>query len=177
MKNKMKMSELEATRMKLKCLEMVEGTELKWFSIARMALTKGAIFSSSEVKYLECSSVSDIELAIGIIEGKPVWVGDTLYHSRWGTVVARASGTKGFLKIDDTNMSHRGAEYLTSSFSWTPPKPLSGIWPLIREYVQAEVRYQSSYDSGGPGSDMCKKASEQVTMTETAVREALENLK
>lgn len=113
------MKEIDATRMKLKALEMVEGTDLRWFSVIRMARVKGAKPYAFEVKFTD--SANDYEFAIGIVGGKQVWKGDTLFHNRWGTVVARASGTKGFLKIEDTDMSHRGAEYLASSFSWIPP--------------------------------------------------------
>lgn len=52
----------------------------------------------------------------------------------------------------------------------------SVLWGLIREYVQAEVRYRSCYDLGGPGAGITKDAAEQVTRAETAAREAFQDL-
>lgn len=95
------MTELEATRLKLKCLEMVEGTKSKWWEVIKC---------NGQIPYAQLSfsgKAEDYELALGIfVEGKPVWEGDELYTKEGAAFIVRA----------DTR-------FCSSEVSWNPPKP------------------------------------------------------
>lgn len=68
------MTKIESLRMELKCREMVDGTELDWWEVIRHNPTKQNLANTLNAYYPE-----NVELALGIIEGKPVWKGDMLY--------------------------------------------------------------------------------------------------
>lgn len=100
------MNELEATRLKLKCLEMVEGTSVKWweclcylrrYSTPTM-FTREPMLNDRYENYL---------IALGILEGKPVFSESYVYLPH---------GLK--VKAGDLELS-----VLFASGSWSPPKP------------------------------------------------------
>lgn len=62
------MDELSATRAKLRCLEMVQGTDLSWKDVVRFKDTKHPVRRSLDD--YECDT---LEFALGVVEGKPVW--------------------------------------------------------------------------------------------------------
>lgn len=67
------MKPIDAIRLQLKAMELVEGTELDWEAVMRYKPKKQELAARHDLYSLE-----DIELALVIIEGKPVWVGDDL---------------------------------------------------------------------------------------------------
>lgn len=95
-----KMNELEATRIKLKCLEMVEGTRVEWWGCLRYNLN-----TFTYEPLLLSRDVSDYQISLGLLEGKPVFEGDQVYCN--GDIV---------YATETCDFSH-------SSWSWNPPKP------------------------------------------------------
>lgn len=67
------MTKIEAMELELAARKMVAGTALGWVEVLRL------LKLSPVCRDLEAYDLHDIELAIGIVEGKPVWKGDTLY--------------------------------------------------------------------------------------------------
>lgn len=111
------MKEIEATRLKLKCLEMVEGTRLKWWEVAKFCgkvTTAPLMFSSPESSY---------EIALGIVEGKPVWKGDRLYSTLSKEMFAA-----------EINLGTNSPYY-----SWNPPKPKTVVVELPLDYVKNQA--------------------------------------
>lgn len=106
------MNELEATRAKLKCLEMVEGTGLKWSAVVRgktMILSVPPTFTLDSDEY---------EFALGIVEGKPVWKGDEVY-------------------INDVKFIAETVRAHLASATWNPPKPIA---KALSAFEQAELQ-------------------------------------
>lgn len=115
------MKEIEAQRLKLAAMELVEGTELKWEDVIRHKPRKEALKAR-----LEMFCIGDIELALGIVEGKPVWEGDQIYN-HYGKAVAHEEDRE---RLD------------WSRCSWLPPKPNTAMVELlvtdVEMYVNAE---------------------------------------
>lgn len=89
------MKEIDATRLKLAAMELVEGTELKWIEVLRADKLPQTYYAFDLPR-------ERYELALGIIEGKPVWEGDELY-------------------LDGIKRPFCGS--FTDGWSWLPPKP------------------------------------------------------
>lgn len=94
------MTRIEALRLELKACEMVEGTELDWWCVLRHYPTQKPLGS-----VLEYYDPAQVELALGVIEGKPVWEGDELYY-----LSNKCVATAG-----------QGGHF--TGWSWKPPKP------------------------------------------------------
>lgn len=138
------MNELEATEAKLKCLKMVEGTGLKWWDVVKVLNRVQFIapdFSSDEKYY---------EFALGVVEGKPVWKGDTLWHKHYGQVLVGVG--EGVLLGKDN----------AHCFSWNPPVPKT----IMVELTTDDVKFFSTLSTLGihyPDGRLvasCKKALE-----------------
>lgn len=120
------MTELESTRAKLKCLEMVEGTKLNWWDVVRFD-------GCNSGHYLSFGSDRKYEFALGVVEGKPVWEGDRLYDSTGCVFTAKT--------IEDGSM----CGYITPNIvrvmpielvSWNPPSPKTVMVGLPIEDVE-----------------------------------------
>lgn len=124
------MNELKATRSKLKCLEMVEGTDLKWWEVVRYATANARPF----VNVINFQfDISDYEFALGVVECKPVWKGDKLwsrFFNKW--VIISDQLTDGYLKTNINEYSNVSIETL----SWNQPKPKTLMVDLPIEYVE-----------------------------------------
>lgn len=107
------MKEIEATRMKLAAMELVEGTEIKWWTVLRCAKYKD-VYDFQPV----FDSPYGYELALGIIEGKPVWEGDELYYGDKKTTATAAQG------------GH------FTGWSWLPPKPKTAPVYLLVDDIE-----------------------------------------
>lgn len=115
------MNELKATRTKLRCLEMVKGTKLKWWEVVRMKGYKG--YSAFDYEPDFGAKKTCYELAIGIVEGAPVFVSDspTLYFKGNPFVITDV----GYL-----------IEGKSADWSWNPPKPKTVMVELTLEDVK-----------------------------------------
>lgn len=131
------MNELEATRAKLKCLEMVEGTGLKWWDVIKGV--NGRRFSSAATFSLP---ESNYEFALGVVEGKPVWKGDTLYLPEGLPFRVTEEST---LKLN--------------KFTWNQPEPKTIMVELPIEIVKRwSVRPAINESTCNNISDACAKA-------------------
>lgn len=76
------MNKIEALELELAARKMVEGTELDWWEVLCLSHSNkiGKLFGYPEPT-LRLYDLSQTELALGIIEGKPVWNGDRLYFT------------------------------------------------------------------------------------------------
>lgn len=132
------MNELEATRAKLKCLEMVEGTGLDWWNVVKIRI-KSYVDNTSVSCFIptfnfdfEYYENATYEFALGVVEGKPVWNGDRLYDSTGCVFTAKT--------IEDGRMHG----YITPNIvrvmpielvSWNPPKPKNEKADKLRELL------------------------------------------
>lgn len=113
------MKEIEAARLKLKCLEIVEGTDLKWFEVLRGSKSKVEYFHPPLLN----NALDHYEVALGILEGKPVWNGDTLYNESGEPIKA-----------------YKGLNFKYAKFwSWNPPKPKTVMVELPLDYVENQA--------------------------------------
>lgn len=136
------MTELEVTRLKLKALEMVEGTNLLWSDVIRHKATKEKKWSLF-TGYILAYDLDDVELALGIVEGRPVWFGDTIWHSHYGEIILGVSTV--LLAKDNAHC-----------FSWNQAKPKTVM-------VELPIRLAQCYADNSHGaayelSDACRKA-------------------
>lgn len=145
------MNELEATRAKLKCLEMVDGTGLDWWKVVKSTtsekLSIPPTFGDDKERY---------ELAIGVLEGKPVWEADTLYLKSNGIKVIAQRGFAWTIA--------NGRSYEFSECSWNPPKPKTVMVELTVEDAQrlADVTSYIAVDLSSNLEAACRKALEEL---------------
>lgn len=137
------MTKIEALELELAARKMVEGTELDWEVAVRFKTTKNNI--SRELSHY---IVKDIELAIGVIEGRPVWEGDKYYNTSSSKIIARGGSPQDYW----------------DKCSWHPPKPKTIMVELIIE------------DAEMFESDRCKYSMLDKRVF-SAIRKALEELK
>lgn len=135
------MTKIEALELELKARKMVEGTVMQWWQVIR-----------SDYKIVcKCPPPSDspygCELALGIIEGKPVWKGDTLYYKDSGVAWKASSNHQIF-----------------SSSSWNPPAQKTIMVELLVEDVECLTNYGESANRERKARIMeaCRKALEQT---------------
>lgn len=130
------MTKIEALELELKARKMVEGTELDWTEVLHHKRLEHTPIA------LEHYELSDIELALGIIEGKPVWEGDELYYHEY--------------KVQ-ANKHH---EPCLIGWSWNPPAPKT---------IMVELDYDVVVHTAGLRPDIapaltkaCRKALEEM---------------
>lgn len=123
------MKEIDATRITLKCMEMVEGTGLKWYDVIRLVgcsnaygirLCSDSRWRMGRIRLFD-GEKEHYEIALGIVEGKPVWEGDELYY-------------KGKLQTFITDKLFR------QEWSWNPPKPKT----MMVEFLVEDVEYYAN---------------------------------
>lgn len=112
------MKPIDAIRLQLKAMELVEGTELEWEDVIRYKPTKKPLAANFEFYYIE-----DIELALGIIEDKPVWEMDEYWNGDGDH--CRATGITLHVK-----------EYW-STCTWFPPALKTAMVELLVEDIEA----------------------------------------
>lgn len=140
------MKPIDATRLQLKAMELVEGTGLEWNICLRNKISHA---HTSLNLYLYDSN--DLELALGIIEGKPVWEGDTLWYTP-------GIGSPLTIKIDG------GHNLKLSGWSWLPPAPKTAMV----EFLVEDIKHWSKYNA---------EWHEQSNRLYEACRKTLEGLK
>lgn len=143
------MTKIEALELELAARKMVEGTGLGWWEAIK--IKHGTALADSKLS--PCGTVKQYELALGIIEGKPVWEGDKYYDTNGRECTA---GDKRWPKNKD---------YWAQCY-WNPPKPKTGLIELSVE----DIKYWSHYSTFS-----CSH--EQPSRLYRACRKALENLK
>ena len=79
-----KMNKIDALRIELKCREMTEGTTLMWYQAIKY---EGRIFAFNP--YFN-GIAANYRVALGVVEGKPVWEGDTLFTIQGDAVLAQS---------------------------------------------------------------------------------------
>lgn len=73
------------------------------------------------------------QFALGVVEGKPVFTGDELYHERIGKVKVRGESGTFFKIVDEYGNEYKGSAYNPETFSWNPPKPRTILVELLVE--------------------------------------------
>lgn len=144
------MTKIEALRLELKAREMVEGTELGWVEVLRTTRTKMC------VSHTLPGAVADYELALGIIEGKPCWIGDTAYWTN-------SMGETHQIIVGRLNT------FNCPGWSWNPPTPKTVMVELTVEDARNLVRFDASIHLTVMGSKLDGIAA--------ACGKALDNLK
>ena len=137
------MTELEATRLKLQALELVEGTGLNWWEVIRNLYSKEG-FNTPPALNVE---PKDYELALGVIEGKPVWEGDKLWCAEYPCKQEISALT-----------IHR------FKWSWNPPKPATVMVELLVEDAEkwAQIVSNKSTSIYQNIAEACRKALEKL---------------
>jgi hypothetical protein len=135
------MKNYEALELQAKAMRLVEGTGLNWNEVIR--LHSRIIYNG---RYdLNGYKPGDCELALTIVEGKPVFNGDVLY-----TKINGCTHT-----IDQYN-------YDFANYSWNPPKPKTVLVEML--VVDAEVMvstfscFEDAEYAVGRVSASCRKA-------------------
>lgn len=141
------MTKIEAMELELKARKMVQGTGVEWWSVIRR--NGGITYDTPPLFRLP---LADYEPALGIIEGKPVWKGDTYYHK----------GEKLTAGVPMEKWFHLEC-------SWNPPTQKTVMVELLVEDARNLVRFDTSIHLTVMGSKLDGIA--------TACRKALEELK
>jgi hypothetical protein len=141
------MTKIEALELELAARKMVEGTELVWRKVLRHKLDHTWI--SSGKRFEDCS-FTYIELALGIVEGKPVWEGDTLYDSETGAV------TLSFDCGHPCRGDGKNIGWAWERLSWNPPKPKTVMVELPYDWVKFMATEVTGI--GGGVKVACRKA-------------------
>ena len=153
------MTKIEALRLELAAREMVEGTGLEWWEVLKWDTGVAGIHCALRDKPQLLLAKNDyFKLALGIVEGKPVWNGDTLWHPTEGAVLANDNWGKELF-------NHNGKVCYIEHLSWNPPKPKTMAVELSYEAVQYFAKqFTSSTTIGIHNSviDACRKALEEA---------------
>ena len=140
------MTKIEALELELAARKMVEGTKLSWLAAVRHQPTKNSLAYDLEAYYIE-----HVELALGVVEGKPVWKGDALYCGSTRYTVVSTHGELHGMPI--------------ASWSWKPPKPKTVMVELLVEDAEAFYAAYGSMHIGysrGRIARACRKALEEL---------------
>ena len=131
------MKPYEALELQAKAMRLVEGTELEWQSAIRVKSIhyKEWVYSSS---WDFDGYIGDYELALAIVENRPVFKGDKLYSKLNGREYEVNT------KVSDSQ-----------NFSWNPPKPRTVMVELLVEDAEYMCNRNHSPDRI---STACRKA-------------------
>lgn len=143
---------IEVVRLTLKCMEMVEGTRLEWWACLRWVGTQNPLkiiadnTAEKQLLYIMGTSGlqqqnSSIEVAVGVINSKPIWKGDEYYDSK-GLVWRAMDNNKLYTK-----------EYWADC-SWNPPLPKTGMVELPISHI---ISYSEHYKEMPILAEACKK--------------------
>lgn len=143
------MNEIEALRAELKCREIVEGTQLGWWQVVKVKLIYGSTTTSfipiMDFKFDKDDYVK-YEFALGILEGKPVFEGDELWHNAESSNLIKVN-------IDNASAIRNGW------FSWNPPKKKTVMIELSMQAVEYYAKDDFRSEVGGA----CRKALNELT--------------
>ena len=140
------MKRYEALEIEATALRLVEGTKLDWRMAIRIDDNVGSYFQDLS-KY----SFEGVQLALKIVEGKPVFKGDTLYHN--GVKFT----ARDFVSEGSDNLEYwvcSNGYHLKGQVSWNPPKPKTVMVELL---VEDAKQLCGIFDAANIGR-ACKKA-------------------
>lgn len=108
------MKEIDAARLKLKALEMVEGTDLHWWHVIKYQENPVSSHFSFDGKD------EDYNLALGIVEGRPVFKGDKGWSENMecAVTVKNRNAVDGYWLYENSIGGYNGLD-----FTWEKPKP------------------------------------------------------
>jgi hypothetical protein len=129
------MTKIESLELELKCRKLVEGTGLDWWVVLKCC---GHFLCSG--LFIAASSAESYEVALGIVEDKPVWQGDALWMPGYDCPQY----------VIDT-MSLLGA-------SWYPPAPKTVMVELPLEVASEAANCNWSHTTSGVISNACRVA-------------------
>lgn len=136
------MTKIEALEMELKARKMVDGTGLDWWDVTRVEHVGSRFYNAIAPHW----RLEDIELALGILEGKPVWEGDKIYCE--GSIVYATDC----------------CAFNNPSWSWNPTAPKTvTIELLIEDAEQIVYWHGNQYETRL--KDACRKALEELKWT------------
>lgn len=137
---------IDAIRLQLTAMELVEGTELDWWEVMRSRSWR-FVFRGPP-KFTD--KLEDYELAIGIIEGKPVWEDDK-YYDRHGFECIAAK----YWRFTDTYWA---------TCTWLPPATKTAPVYLLVEDMQEFAKH-------------CRSCYPHIRRIQEACRKTLEGMK
>ena len=140
------MKNYEALELQAKAMRLVEGTEFGWMAAIRLA---------NEIIYdgtyeLGGYSAGELELALAIVEGKPVFKGDELWKISSGKKYTIASGDGRYFSVGYGTVS-------IEDFSWSPPKPKTVMVELLVEDAES-LSVLKPYIYSNSIAHACRKA-------------------
>lgn len=133
------MTKIEALELELAARKMVEGIELDWWKLIKLAGSNDLVI---DYAHLDRYNSEYLELTLGIVEGRPVWNDSVLYSD---------NGT-------EYNMSKLYVSPMViKKLHWNPPKPKTVMIELPFKVVEI-------YASGGVCilKEACCKALEEM---------------
>ena len=137
------MKNYEALELQAKAMRLVEGTELNWWCVIRR---KGTVLPFTYEPSFN-QHISEYELALAIVEGKPVFKDDYIWYE--GYSVAQ--------RVDAIWFNETTAK----ECSWSPPKPRTVLVELLVEDVKFWQRCQLTHESPRLAA-ACRKALETL---------------
>ena len=142
------MKNYETLELQAKAMRLVEGTEFGWMAAIR--LDNKTIYDGS---YELCRySAGELELALAIVENRPVFAGDELYlHSEF-TFYPVEFEEPSFL------LDEEGTGWNLSKLSWNAPKPKTVMVELLVEDAEYYVGDHFETKRNVRVSDACRKA-------------------
>ena len=119
-------------------------------------------YDNTIVPISKCESLQDYgcyEFPLAVVEGKPVFVGDELYHEKYGLLKILSFDHLGLHgKQTDNSYPNCGA---IGNYSWLPPKPRTVMVELMREDAEAMAAWNpSSIGALNNTTKACRKALE-----------------
>lgn len=152
------MTKIEALELELAARKMVEGTSfLEWVEVLRDKHTK------AYVGHTLPGAADDYELALGIIEGKPVW--------RRSRIWVEGYSTAQYIQDQQCFDSNK------AKMSWNPPKPKTGMVELLVEDIEYWCQLGEVYKKAvAPWHNDASYANKSLAFYE-ACRKTLETLK
>ena len=110
------MKPYEALELQAKAMRLVEGTELDWCRAIKH-------LGKPQYSFSLIAPLEEYELALAIVEGKPVFDGDTLYTNTGNKFVV--------------SKSEQHYQAFANNYSWDAPKPRTVMVELPIEVVTA----------------------------------------
>lgn len=104
------MTKIEELELELKARKIVDGTELDWRECIRLAIN-----SKPWAGDLSDYRVEELEFALGILEGKPVWADSRVFAHGIPVRIKQSLGDR-FALVD-------GSRIDKEVLSWGPPTP------------------------------------------------------
>jgi hypothetical protein len=106
-----------------KVMRMCYGTQVNWWDCIKVygeIKSLPPVFDANPEKY---------KFALAIVEGRPVFAGDEIYHSKRGKLKIVSASKSGALQWMESKLLGDPIEY----WSWNPPKPKTVMVEMLRE--------------------------------------------